>query len=125
MVVKDKWTCLFSHCLRFLGEPFYSYRIVHEELVGPFALQEEFHASIYLTHGDISPNNILVDDSYRHVSLVDFGCAAWMPEYWELTYPIYGRQLYPGWVKAFTHMFPQYKEELAVEMEQRKYISLW
>ncbi|EPQ50385.1 hypothetical protein GLOTRDRAFT_82325 [Gloeophyllum trabeum ATCC 11539] len=137
----------------FLGGPFYSYRILHDRPVGPFASQEDFHAQwfntlpeeadaeiralasrlrsqkryrICLTHGDISPNNILVDEAYRPVGLVDFGCAAWMPEYWELTYSIYGRQLfYPGWVKAFTQIFPQYKDELAVETELWKYASPW
>ena len=136
----------------FLGGPFYSYRILHEEAIGPFASQEEFHAQWFntlpeqanpeiralagrlrsqkryrlcLTHGDISPNNILVDDAYKPVGLVDFGCAAWMPEYWELTYSIYGRQLYPGWVKAFTQVLSQYEDELALEMELWKYVSPW
>ncbi|KAL1731087.1 kinase-like domain-containing protein [Schizophyllum commune] len=136
----------------FIGGPFYSYRIKHDEPIGPFASQDEFHAQwyntlpeqanpglravaarlrsdrryrMYFTHGDISPNNILVDDDYKPVGLIDFGCAGWMPEYWELTYAVYRRQRYRGWVKAFTQIFPQYEDELAVEMEQWKYISPW
>ncbi|THH30615.1 hypothetical protein EUX98_g3587 [Antrodiella citrinella] len=135
----------------FTGGPFNSYRIKHDTLVGPFTSQDEFHAQHYntlpeeadaeirtlsarlrqkryrlcFTHGDISPHNILVDDNYKPVGLVDFGCMAWMPEYWELTYALYRRQRYPGWVKAFTQALPQYQDEVVVEMEQWKYIYPW
>ena len=136
----------------FTGGSFQSFRIDHNRTVGPFASQEEFYSQrynrlpdeadadirvlgarlrsqkryrIYLTHGDISPNNILVDDHYKPVGLVDWGCAAWMPEYWELTYALYRRQRYSGWVKAFTQVFPQYQDEVTVETEQWKYICPW
>ena len=136
----------------FTGGPLHSYRIYHDETVGPYPSQDDFHAEHYntlpekadpdihslaarlrsqkrykicLTHGDITPNNILVDDSYKPVALIDWGCAAWMPEYWELTCAIYRRQRYPGWVKAFTQVFPHYEDELAVEMEQWNYICPW
>ena len=136
----------------FTGGSFQSFRIDHNRTVGPFASQEEFYRQRYnrlpdeadasirvlgarlrsqkryricLTHGDISPNNILVDDHYKPVGLVDWGCAAWMPEYWELTYALYRRQRYSGWVKAFTQVFPQYQDEVTVETEQWKYICPW
>jgi len=51
------------------------------------------------------------------VGLVDWACAAWMPEYWELTSSICIRQRYAGWVRIFKAALPQYEEELAVEME--------
>ncbi len=38
-----------------------------------------------LTHGNILPTNILIDNNYVPVGLIDWQCAAWMPEYWELT----------------------------------------
>jgi serine/threonine protein kinase len=37
---------------------------------------------IVLTHGDLSPRNILVRES-RIVGLLDWECAGWYPEYWE------------------------------------------
>ncbi|KAI0787361.1 hypothetical protein C8Q74DRAFT_1251226 [Fomes fomentarius] len=109
----------------FTGGPLHSYRIKHDQMVGPFASQDEFHAQWYntlpeeadaeirtlsarlrqqryrlcLTHGDISPNNILVDNNYK--------------------------PRYRGWVKAFTQALPQYQDELVVEMEQWKYIFPW
>jgi len=56
---------------------------------------------ICFTDGDISPSNILVDENYMPVGLIDWGCAAWMPKYWELTSSIYIRQRYTSWVRVF------------------------
>ncbi|KAM5544231.1 hypothetical protein V8D89_001891 [Ganoderma adspersum] len=135
----------------FMGTPFMSYRLNHDKCVGPFSSSDEFHRSYYcalpseaspdmralekrirekpcricFTHGDISPNNLLVDEDYVPVGLVDWGCAAWMPEYWELTSCIYLRQCYLGWVHVFKAALPQYEDELAVEMEMWNFISPW
>ncbi|EPQ53240.1 kinase-like protein [Gloeophyllum trabeum ATCC 11539] len=132
----------------FMGTPFLSYRIDHCNYVGPFASPEEFHAQyfctlppeadpeiralaerirkkpyrVYFTHGDLAPNNVLVDENYVPVGLIDFDCAAWMPEYWDMTTSIYIRQRYTGWVRILTSALPGYEDELAVEMEQWKYI---
>ena len=135
----------------FMGTPFMSYRIDHSACVGPFSSSDEFHSQYYctlppeadpdiralakrvrekpyrvcFTHGDISPSNILVDEDYLPVGLVDWGCAAWMPEYWELTSSIYCRQRYAGWVRIFKAALPQYEEELAVEMELWNFVMPW
>ncbi|KAM5544159.1 hypothetical protein V8D89_002208 [Ganoderma adspersum] len=135
----------------FTGTPFMSYRIDHSGCVGPFSSSDEFHSQycctlppqadpdiralakrvrekpyrVCFTHGDISPSNILVDEDYVPVGLVDWGCAAWMPEYWELTSSIYCRQRYAAWVRIFKAALPQYEEELAVEMELWKFIMPW
>ncbi len=123
------------------GVPFLSYRIRDGELVGPFASQEEFHAQYFctpweplddrvraalakrqsttyricFTHGDMTPTNILVDNQIRPIGLVDWECAAWMPEYWEYTRAIYIRQSYKGWWNLFRRIFPDYDDELEVE----------
>ncbi|KAK0476343.1 hypothetical protein IW261DRAFT_1490773 [Armillaria novae-zelandiae] len=123
------------------GASFFSYRIDSGEVVGPFASQEEFHAQYFctpweplddriraalvkrqsteyricFTHGDITPTNILVDNQIRPVGLVDWECAAWMPEYWEYTRAIYIRQSYKGWWNLFRRIFPDYDDELDVE----------
>ncbi|PBK94362.1 hypothetical protein ARMGADRAFT_1053437 [Armillaria gallica] len=125
------------------GASFLSYRIRDGELVGPFASQEEFHAQhfctpweplddrvraaltkrhstqykICFTDGDITPTNILVDEHLRPIVLVDWECAAWMPEYWEYTRAIYIRQSYVGWYRLFKSIFPDYEDELEVEAE--------
>ncbi|KAK0214391.1 hypothetical protein IW262DRAFT_1514503 [Armillaria fumosa] len=131
-----------SHAISSLnGTSFLSYRIRDGELVGPFASQEEFHAQYFctpwepvddhvrvalvkrqstkyricFTHGDITPTNILVDSKIRPVGLVDWECAAWMPEYWEYTRAIYIRQSYKGWWNLFRRIFPDYDDELEVE----------
>ena len=46
---------------------------------------------ICFTHGNISPTNVLVDKNYVPVGLIDWGCAGWMLEYWELTSSLYRR----------------------------------
>ncbi|KAF8066471.1 hypothetical protein FPV67DRAFT_1417590 [Lyophyllum atratum] len=132
----------------FLGGSLDSYRISFNGSAGPFESQEVFHAQpfctlppssdpairalassirqknyrICLTHGDLSPNNILVNEHFKPTGLVDWQCAAWMPEYWELTTALWRRQRYGGWVNAFTRALPQYTEELEVEMELWKTI---
>lgn len=139
----------------FLGGEFHSYRIKCDNAVGPFESQDAFHAQYFcelrmkvddpnyeritalsramrqkryrlcLTHGDLSPNNILVDENYKPSGLVDWQCAAWMPEYWELTSAIWTRQRYAAWRNAFTRALPLYSDELAVEIELFKTICPW
>jgi thiamine kinase-like enzyme len=39
---------------------------------------------LYLTHGDLSPRNIIVDpQSVRITGIIDWTTCAWMPPYWE------------------------------------------
>ncbi|KAF8157142.1 kinase-like domain-containing protein [Crassisporium funariophilum] len=125
----------------FMGTGVLSYIIEHPRTVGPFASQDEFHAhrfsqpwesdddalraalekranrryKICFTHGDITPQNILVDEKLRPCALVDWECAGWMPEYWELIRALYARQRYLGWTKVFTDIFPSYEAELTVQ----------
>ena len=45
----------------------------------------EVHARDYricLTHNDLGPHNILVDDDWNITGIVDWESCAWMPEYW-------------------------------------------
>lgn len=37
---------------------------------------------VCLTHNDLGPQNILVDEHYNITGIVDWEAAAWMPEYW-------------------------------------------
>ena len=127
----------------FLGGGLFSFRIgdIVGEPSGPYPSQNEFHAEefctpwasddeefnraldmrsrtqykIYLTHGDLTPQNILVDENIRPVALIDWETASWMPEYWEYTRALYLRERYVGWCEAFKRIFPGYESELMVE----------
>jgi len=107
------------------GSAFSSYHLSFTSSVGPYESVKLFHAQdfcklhpnasptmqslaaslrqktycLYLTHGDLSPSNILVNDNYKPVGLVDFQCTAWMPEYWEFTSAVWHRQRYMSWFK--------------------------
>lgn len=45
--------------------------------------------SIYFTHSNLPPTNILVEDG-KLAGIVDFGCSGFLPEYWEYTKMMYG-----------------------------------
>ena len=70
---------------------------------------------IYLTHGDLMPQNILVDKNICPVALIDWETASWMPEYWEYTRALYTHERYVGWREVFKQIFPGYESELTVE----------
>ncbi|KAF7800195.1 hypothetical protein EIP86_011442 [Pleurotus ostreatoroseus] len=127
----------------FLGTSFQSFRLDYTRRIEPFDSVDTFHNQrsltlpptappgiqslaarvrsrrhrLCFTHGDISPDNILADENCKPVGLVDWECAAWMPEYWELTATVVRRQSYRPWMEVFKRIFPQYREELAVEIE--------
>jgi len=75
------------------------------------------------SHCDIGSQNILVDDNYRPVGLIDWDSAAWMPEYWEFTAAIHRWLIYKPWVEVFKRIFRQYEDELALEIELWKTVS--
>jgi len=94
-----------------LGGPFLDARLREwDEPVGPFATEADFNTfyragkplddkvpeeirsmhsvphRIVLTHNDLCPQNIMVDGSdadARITAILDWECAAWLPEYWE------------------------------------------
>lgn len=125
----------------FTGGQFYTYRFDFDYPVGPFESLEEFYICcpvparappeilslatrirtkpyrLCFTHGDLAPHNILVDEELKPIGLIDFGCAAWLPEYWEFTYALWRRERYEAWASTFKQIFPQYCDELAVERE--------
>ena len=37
---------------------------------------------ICLTHNDLGPHNVLVDEKWNITGIVDWEASAWMPEYW-------------------------------------------
>ncbi|KAF8909545.1 kinase-like domain-containing protein [Mucidula mucida] len=118
------------------GSDFYSYRIDAGMPIPSFASQDEFHDHrfstvwepyddnmreliarrgnkqyrICLRHGDITPRNLLFDKSMHPSALVDWECAGWMPEYFELTCTLHRLYRYQGWVDLFKRVFPGYEK---------------
>ncbi|KAH8101657.1 kinase-like domain-containing protein [Phellopilus nigrolimitatus] len=132
-----------SRVSAFGGGPFQDFRIDHEGNLGPFATEEAFHKSLYrnmlpeewprikelardvhgtshrlcLTHNDLSPTNILIENN-RLSGLVDWECAAWLPEYWEYSKSMYCRTEAKEWIEAMKMAHPQnYQREYEVEYE--------
>lgn len=66
---------------------------------GPFNTEQEFNVflakgtdkhpsanhAIHFAHGDLSPRNILVDESGNITAVLDWEWAGWFPEYWDVT----------------------------------------
>ena len=86
-----------------------------EELSKALEHRSRTNYKICLTHGDLTPHNILVDENVRPVALIDWETAGCMPEYWEYTRALYMRVGNVGWQEAFKRIFPGYESELIVE----------
>ncbi|EIN12209.1 hypothetical protein PUNSTDRAFT_130479 [Punctularia strigosozonata HHB-11173 SS5] len=132
------------------GGPFYCPRVDHSP-VGPFATEKDFYAYLIskshlphqprlkaiaekvhntqhplcLSHNDLHPLNILVDDRNRLAGIVDWEGAAWMPDYWDYTRAHYGPENYAAWHTLLDQVFGSQPNELCVERELWKYNDPW
>ncbi|KAF8952255.1 hypothetical protein BDZ97DRAFT_1682160, partial [Flammula alnicola] len=86
-----------------------------DELNRALERRSKTNSKICLTHSDLTPQNILVDENARPVFLIDWQTASWMLEYWEYTRALHLREGYVGWREAFKRIFPEYESELMVE----------
>ncbi|KAI0647306.1 kinase-like protein [Trametes meyenii] len=69
-----------------------------------------------LTHNDLGPHNVLVDENWNITGIVDWESCGWMPEYWELTNGTFLPQYRKGrWFRIMSSAFPQYTDELQAE----------
>ncbi|KAJ7837058.1 hypothetical protein B0H14DRAFT_2513953 [Mycena olivaceomarginata] len=133
----------------FTGGSFLSRRI-DENPVGPFTCIADLHAhesltlspselasnphlahlvstrekksySIHLVHGDLLLHNILADSDLQPTGIVDWECAAWMPEYWETMSSSRGSFAYMWrWKDIRRESFPAYEAELELDREVQK-----
>ncbi|VUC29143.1 unnamed protein product [Clonostachys rosea] len=81
---------------------------------------EVVHTSNYkicFTHADLAPRNIMVRNG-RVVSIIDWACSGWFPEYWEFTRAHYFF-LNKDWRDTIRLALPCYETELKSEQ------SLW
>jgi hypothetical protein len=72
---------------------------------------------IILTHGDISPRNIIVQGS-KVVAILDWEMAGFYPEYWEYAKALYRPAWESDWIKdkAVNTILEPYLTELAVSL---------
>ncbi|KAE8356773.1 kinase-like domain-containing protein [Aspergillus coremiiformis] len=63
---------------------------------------------IVLTHGDLVPKNILVDDQGHVTGLVDWEFSGYYPLYWE--HRRASKDLTPGWAQFVVQLFPEIYE---------------
>jgi serine/threonine protein kinase len=132
------------------GEPFLCYR-VGSDPIGPFTTERDLYHHLYervylqertrlekfahrvhtrphricLSHNDITPFNILIDKNRRLSAIVDWECAAWLPEYWDYTRSYFHRDPYHEWQRLMDDVFGLWPEELEVERELWKYNDPW
>jgi aminoglycoside phosphotransferase (APT) family kinase protein len=92
----------------------------HQFIGGMVEHIDRVHAiqhDISFTHADLSHRNVLMKDG-KIVGIVDWETAGWYPEYWEyakahfLTF-----RMFAEWSAIWKVIFPQYEEELELEME--------
>ncbi|PFH45961.1 hypothetical protein AMATHDRAFT_130386, partial [Amanita thiersii Skay4041] len=132
------------------GGPFICYRI-KSHFIGPFDTEPDFYRYLYdyshlpwqdhlrqfcqkvhsrqhricLTHNDLVQHNILVDSDNRFAGLIDWECAAWLPDYWEYTRAYYQYPQFDKWVQLLKGVFGTWPDELDAEMEMWKYNDPW
>ncbi|KAF8639328.1 hypothetical protein AX17_001576 [Amanita inopinata Kibby_2008] len=69
---------------------------------------------ILFTHGDLNLRNILIHKG-KITGIVDWTCAGWYPEYWDLTKAIYAHPRLKKWLKFWEEVLPGYGGELERE----------
>nr|OQO26402.1 hypothetical protein B0A51_05588 [Rachicladosporium sp. CCFEE 5018] len=77
----------------------------------------DIHARDYetrFTHGDLGVQNILIR-SGKVVSIIDWECSGWYPEYWEYTKAHYNSVYCPDFYEMLRERIPRYDDELAAE----------
>jgi aminoglycoside phosphotransferase (APT) family kinase protein len=69
--------------------------------------------AINFCHGDLSPDNIIVDRELNIVGLLDWEDSGWYPEYWEYVKFFARPPMVSDWHEYAPYLFPQrYKKEL-------------
>lgn len=65
-----------------------------------------------LTHGDLSPRNIIVQDN-KITGLIDWEIAGWFPEYWEYVKFFHRPFIHKDWFDYASNIFSEpYIEDL-------------
>lgn len=77
---------------------------------------------IVFCHGDLSPDNIIINEYLKVVGLIDWEDAGYYPEYWE-NLKFYGRPaMVPEWHKYGKYILPsRYDDEVHEYLEVQQY----
>ncbi|KZT01453.1 uncharacterized protein LAESUDRAFT_731157 [Laetiporus sulphureus 93-53] len=75
-------------------------------------------SSVYLTHGDLLPRNILVCGS-TITAIIDWETAGFYPEFWEYCRMHYPGLMTPGWAHVLHRIFPEPRREKQIEAVAR------
>jgi serine/threonine protein kinase len=67
---------------------------------------------VVLTHSDIMPRNILLDDHNIIVAILDWEMAGWMPEQWEYVKAMWMGQYDEGWPEFVGMLLLPYTDDL-------------
>ncbi|KAI1946166.1 hypothetical protein LOZ53_002619 [Ophidiomyces ophidiicola] len=88
----------------------------------------EIH-EIRFTHGDLSPRNILADDSGHIAAIVDWEWAGWFPEYWDVArifLDMPGKKKMPNYGEQLCSALPNdYAEEFLVMLNVARLEHPW
>lgn len=85
---------------------------------------KDVHSTNYplvLTHCDISPFNILVDEDYKLTGILDWETCAWLPAYWEYTRTRFHKSAYLEWLNMTDNILEPWPAELRVEQHLWSY----
>ncbi|KAF9030414.1 kinase-like domain-containing protein [Rhodocollybia butyracea] len=73
--------------------------------------------SIVFTHGDLAPRNILIKDG-TIVAILDWECAGWYPEYWEVIRTLRANLHMPDFWDRFRELFAGiFEDEIQLEYD--------
>ncbi|KAK5083276.1 hypothetical protein LTR70_008233 [Exophiala xenobiotica] len=71
------------------------------------------------THGNLTPNNVLVDDSGRVCALIGWECSGWYPEYWEYVQTCHNTDIHSlageEWLDMMKGAMIEYEDELSCD----------
>ena len=128
------------------GGSFRCFRI-SSDYIGPFATGPDFYRFLYervylqersrleqfahevhntsyricLSHNDLNPHNILIDNNCWLSAIVDWECSTWLPAYWDYTRSYFHRDAYYEWQYLMDNVFGLWPKELRVEKELWKF----
>lgn len=99
------------------------YRSIFLDFCGEEYVNELFSCfpmdtKVYLTHGDLLPQNIMVEGS-TITGIIDWETAGYYPEFWEYSRMHDAGLMTPGWARVLTRVFPGPRREKEIKAVYR------
>ncbi|EMD34749.1 hypothetical protein CERSUDRAFT_116946 [Gelatoporia subvermispora B] len=124
-VVSYRWSgrpqgpfATISDLHRWMFRSFTSDELEDSEMRQAVSTLNDTPRSLYFTHGDLLGWNVLVQDGQLS-GIVDWECAAWLPDYWEYAAPHYPRGYAPAnkWQHVVRAAMENYDAEVNAELQ--------